>query len=268
MTAVVVESGAPARPLPVALALGWEEGRRIVLHPLALVGLVLMVGVVVVESSDGPRAAFDLVTAGPPYFYGLLVYFAAHLVATRDRRAHSGELLAALPRGGVERTAALCVAALAPTAVCAAFVLLVHGVHDALGLYAVPPSGWFLAHGVLGVLGGALLGTMVGRLSRVPGTALLVMVVMVVVDAWLGGRSDTIGPLATVVFWSVWHDELTRWAGVHPGSPEWHAVYLAALCAMAAAGSFLREAAVRRQALVAGGLATALAVVAGLLQLP
>lgn len=266
MTAALLESG--ARPLPVAVALGLQEGRRIALHPLALAGLALTVVMAAAESGDGPRAAFDLVTAGPPYFYGVLVYFAAHLVASRDRRAHSGELLAALPRDGVDRVAALCVAALVPTAVGAAFVLGLHALNDARGLYAVPPSGWYLAHGVLGILGGALLGVMVGRLSRVPGTALLVMVAMVVVDAWLGGRSDTLGPLATVIFWSVWHDDLGRWNGLHPGSPVWHAVYLAALCAMAAAGAFLREPAARVRALLLGGAATAVALVAGVLQLP
>lgn len=266
MTSALLE--AAPRALPVPVALGLLEGRRIVLHPLALAGLALTTGMAVVEAGDGPRAAFDLVVAGPPYFYGLLVFFAAHLVASRDRRAHSGELLAGLPRGGPDRVAGLCLAALAPAAVCTVLVLVVHGLNDARGLYAVPPSGWFLSHAVLGVLGGALLGVMTGRLSRVPGTALLVMVVMVVVDAWLGGRSEDLGPLATVIFWAVWHDDLSRWNGVHPGSEVWHAAYLAALCAMAAAGSFLREASVRRQALVVGAAASALAVVTGLLQLP
>ncbi len=147
-------------------------------------------------------------------------------------------------------------------------MLGVHALNDARGLYAVPPSGWFLAHGVLGILGGALLGGMVGRLSRVPGTALLVMVAMVVVDAWLGGRSATLGPLATVIFWSVWHDDLMVWNGVQPGSEVWHTAYLAALCAMAAAGAFLREPTVRTRALLLGGAATAVAVLAGVLQLP
>ncbi len=267
MTAVASEHARVARPFPVPVVLGLQEGRRILLHPISLLGLVLLVTAVVTDGNDiGPRGAFEITTAMPVFFSGVFTYFAAHLVASRDRRADSGELLAAVPAPGTARVAGLCVAALVPALFCAAYVLAMHAWFTASSTYVDAPSGWHLTQGPLTVLGGALLGAMVARLAFIPGTALLVMIAMVAVNGFLSDRGD-IQTLATFMSWPVW-DEGEGWHGLQAGSAAWHAVYLTALCAMAATGAFLREARNRFRVLCLGGAFTAAAVAAGLLQLP
>lgn len=268
-TAAVLEHGPVERTLPVPVVLGLQEGRRIALHPLALLGLVLTFVVMLTEGVEGARESFEAVSTGPTWFYGTLVFFAAHLVASRDRRAHSGELLAVVPASGVQRVAGLCLAALVPTLVAVVFVVTVHQANEARGLYLVPPNVWHLSQAPLTVLGGALLGIMVARMTRVPGVPLLVMIAMVLVNAWLNSKPLTLQPLATYVPWPVWTPINTRsWNGMNPGSPAWHVAYLAALCGMAATGAFLRESAHRPRVVAVGALFTAAAVVTGLLQLP
>jgi len=267
MTAVVLELGREPRPLPVPVALGLQEGLRILRHPIAVVGALLTVVLVLAVGDNGPRDAFEVPVLGPTFYYGVFVYFAANLVASRDRRAHSGELLAATAVPASGRVAALCVGALVPAAACAVFVAAVHLMQSARELYLVSPSVWHLTQAPLTVLGGALLGIMVGRLSRVPGTALLVMVAMVALDVWLNTLSPTAELLGTHRTWAVWVPG-AAWAGIHPGSALWHDVYLACLCAMAACGAFLRDTDRRWRVLGIGAALTALAVVPALAQLP
>lgn len=268
MTVAALDVRRASRPWPVPVVLGLHEGWRLVRHPVALLGLAATVTVVVAEGDNGPRAAFETIAAAPTFFYGVLVYFAAHLVASRDRRAHSGELLAAAPSPATSRTAALCLAALVPALVCAVFVYAVDALNSARGLYDVPPTVWHLAQAPLTVLGGALLGVMVARLTSVPGVALLVMIAMVMADAWLNSRPETVQPLATYVTWPRYGPHPDTWYGFYPGSVEWHVAYLAALCTMAATGAFLRDAVHRERVLLIGAGATAAAVLTGLAQLP
>lgn len=266
--AVVLDSGPAPRAWPVPVVLGLQEGRRIALHPLSLVGAALVLAVFLTQSREGARDAFETVVGLPTFFYGVLVFFAAHLVASRDRRSGTTELLAPLPSAATARVAALCVAALVPTAVCVAFVLVADEVTAADGLYAVAPSAWHLAQPPLTVLGAALLGTMVARLTSVPGVALLVMVAMVLVDAWLDSRPD-VGLLSTYVIWPEYGPGgSTAWWGIQPGSAPWHVAYLASLCGMAASGAFLREARRTWLVLLVGAACTACAVGTGIAQLP
>lgn len=258
---------APRRSgLPVPVALGMQEGRRIVLHPLSLTGLALYAVLVYTAQERGARGAYELVTDGPTFFAGVLTFFAAHLVASRDRRAHSGELLAAAPTTAAGRVAGLCVGALVPAAVCAGYVLSLHAWNLAREVYVVAPSAWHLAQGPLTLLGAALLGTMVARLTAVPGTPLVVMFAIIVACMWLDGQ-PLLRTLSPFTPWPVWVPD-SAWAGLHPGSAPWHVGYLVSLCAMAASGAFLREAHDRFRVLFVGGAFTAAAVVTGLLQLP
>lgn len=269
MTADVLAGRTAPRPVPVPVVLGLQEGLRLVRHPVAVVGLLLNVVLIFTEGDNGPRAAFEVVSIGPIFWYGVFVYFAANLVASRDRRARSGELLAALPRGGVDRVAALCLAALAPAAVCMLLVLGLDALLTAQGAYVEHPGVWHLLQAPLTVLGAALLGTMVARLTSIPGVALLVMIAMVLVNAWLNGKPETLQPLATFVPWARWPangDE--RWVGFYPGSPAWHDAYLVGLCAMAACGAFLREHPRPLRVLLLGAVLTALTAVPAVLQLP
>ena len=267
MSAAVLDARPAGAALPVAVVLGLQEGRRIVLHPIALAGAALMTVLVLVVGDNGSRDAFEVVTTGPTFFYGVFTYFAANLVASRDRRAHSGELLAALPTARSARVAGLCVAALVPTALCAAFVGAVHAANGLRGLYVVAPDVWHLAQAPLTVLGGALLGIMVARWTSLPGVALLVMIGMVLLNAWISEHDAQVQPLGTYVSWATWAPH-PDWAGMQPGSPAWHVAYLLVLCALAACGSFLRDTRRPWRVLGLGALLTALAVVPAVAQLP
>lgn len=267
MTAAALDVAPAVRSWPVPVVLGVQEGVRIARHPLSLIGAALLVVLVAVVGDNGTRDAFDVLSTGPTFFYGVFVYFAANLVASRDRRARSGELLEVAPSPATDRVAALCVAAAVPALVCTAFVLLVHAMNLARELYLVAPGGWHLAQGPLTVLGGALLGIMVARLTSVPGAALLVMVAMFAWNVWVSNHSSDIQTLGTFMAWPLWapHPE---WVGMEAGSPAWHDAYLASLCALAATGAFLRESRRPWLVVVLGAMLTAAAVLTGWLQLP
>lgn len=256
-----------ARRLPPAVVLGMQEGRRVFLHPASLAVVGLMVVVVLTLRDDGPRHAFELVSAMPTWFQGVATFFSAHLVASRDRRADGLEMLAPLPVSDAARTWAMVVAALVPAAFCAVLVAGVDRANRLQGLYLVPPDFWHLAQAPLTVLGAALLGLMVARCTALPGAPLLTMIVMVSTAAWLNAR-PTLQPLSTFVLWPVWGEADDVWHGMNPGSPAWHVAYLCSLCAMAAAGAFLAETRRRWIPLSVGALATTAAAVTGMLQLP
>lgn len=268
MTTVAVEpalSFVPSR-WPVAVALGRTEAWRIVRHPVALVGFALGALMLAVVGTNSPVDAFGAPTTGPTFFFGAFTYFAANLVTTRDRRADGEEVLAPVATDRLARTMATVLGALGPALLAAGLVVVAVGAYDALGLFEVRPGFWHLAQGPLSVLGGGLLGIMVGRWAPYPGVALLVMVAMV---AWnlVTSSIESWGPLGTSVSWERYTDD-GSWAGLYPGSPFWHDVYLAALCGMAAAGALLRDVANRLPLLAVGALLTASAALAGWAALP
>jgi len=65
MTAVVLDVAPTARAWPVPVVLGLQEGRRIVLHPLALLGAAATVAVHLSQGDNGPREAYDTVIGAP-----------------------------------------------------------------------------------------------------------------------------------------------------------------------------------------------------------
>jgi hypothetical protein len=260
---------APARILPVARELAVIEARRIAGHPLVLLGAVLFCAMITVSSGQGPGSGYDGLLTGPTFFLGVFTYFAANLAASRPRRDGNLDEHTSYPAAPPARTAGLCLAAFAPAVLAAALM------GGALTWYAagrvdlpVWPSAAELAAGPLTVLGGALLGVMVARWLRFPAAPGLVLVAVVAVtfvlnEGW-GGRYTLLSPYAT---FSVYVDD-GSWGGHTPGSPAWHAVYLAALCAMAAIGALLHD--VRRKAplFLLGVAVTAVAGLAGWAQLP
>ena len=258
----------PVPSLRVAAALAVPEAWRIVRHPVALVGLTLHLVVFASLADNGPRDAFDVNSTGSTFFYGVFVYFAVNLVASRTRREGSRELLAPLAAGKHERTLALCLASLGPTLLNIVITAAGYLMLELRGLFEVQPTFWHLAQGPLTVLGAALLGVMVARWAPYPGMALVVMVAMFAGNIWLSndGNGDG-GLLGTYMAWAVYGPG-TAWYGLYPGSPAWHVAYLASLCAMAAAGALLRTTPHRWRVLSLGAVATACAVAAGWAQLP
>lgn len=259
----------PSPVLPVARALAAGEARRLATSPLVLLGAGLYLAVVVVASGQGPGSAYDVLLTGPTFFVGVFTYFAAALAASRPRRDGALEGQASTPAPAVARTAGLCLAASGPVALTLVLMGLISA-WFAGGRADLPvePSAAELAAGPLTVLGGALLGVLVARWLPFPTAPVLVMVGVVAATFVLNERWDgdyaLLSPYAT---FSVFVPD-GSWGGHTPGSPAWHAVYLAALCGMAAAGALLRDARRPVVPFLAGVAAFALAVVAGTAQLP
>ncbi len=262
-----VADDAPVRRL--AREIAFVEARRLVSNPLVLLGVALYIAMIAVSSGSGPGSGYDGLVTGPTFFLGVFTYFAAHLGATRPRRHHCTDQHAALPAPPVARTAGLCLAAFAPALLAVALSATTMAWYAA-GRVTLPvwPSAGELSAGPLTVLGAALLGTMVARWLPFPTAPVLVIVVVVAVTFALneaaGGRYSMLSPYTT---FSVYVPD-GSWGGHSPGSPAWHAVYLAALCGMAAAGALLRDARRWQLALSAGAALTGVAVIAGVVQLP
>lgn len=258
----------PVPSLRVAAALAVPEAWRIIRHPVALAGLTLHLVLFASVADNGPRDAFDVMSTASTFFYGVFVFFAANLVASRTRRDGSRELLAPLAAGEHERTLALCLASLGPTLLNVVFNAAGYLMLELRGLFEVHPTFWHIAQGPLTVLGAALLGIMVARWAPYPGMALVVMVAMFAWNIWVSndGNGDG-GLLGTYVSWAVYGPG-TAWYGLYPGSPAWHVAYLAALCGMAAAGAVLRTSPHPWRVLAVGAVFTAAAVATGWAQLP
>lgn len=251
------------------LALARVEARRLVRHPIGLVGLAytaLMLGGP--GEGSGTAATFDNLTSATTFSYGVFIFFAANLLATRDRRDDSEELLAASAARSVDRVLALCVAALGPTFVAAVVVGIAAWTYDVRDLLVVPPSFWQLAQGPVTVLGAALLGIMIGRWAPYPGAPLLLMVAVVAGNVYVNASEATRGPVGLYTSWAVWEDDTGSWGGMDPGSPGWHVAYLLGLCAMAAVGALLSAVHSRLPLLALGAGLTVATVLAGVAALP
>jgi len=111
---------APGPRLRSVLGLTRVEGRRLITHPVILVGpgLVLLIG------ARSPRAFQFLFLSGLGFFaIGIGTFVAANLCASRSRRDGTEELLASLPLRVADRTAAQLLSVAAPLAA----VLLIAG---------------------------------------------------------------------------------------------------------------------------------------------
>lgn len=255
------------RTTPVAVALGWAEAVRLTSHPLILVALAWITTVLVFDGDGGPRTAYTLVTDVPTFVLGPFVFFAANLLASRERRHGSEEWLDSMPAPAAERTRAAQLAVVCPFALGSALVLATLVVELATDQFITEPLALEVASGLLPLLGAGLLGVMVARWLPWPGTAALVMVALVATHMAFADRFRLLGAYVEWAAWSA-NDDSSAWAGVVPGSRGWHVVYLLALCAMAATGAHLVHARRKLPVLALGGAVTAVAVFAGWAQLP
>ena len=258
-----------ARPVgSLVPALARQEARRLLLHPLTLVGFaIFLVNASATLLEDyGPRSAFETTNMVLSFYPGLLLVLAANLLATRDRRADSDELLAPLPGRAEERFLAQALAALAPATVGLAAVLALHAAYLATDRYVVVPTPWHLLAGPVTLVGACLFGSMLG--VWVPGRAAGVvgLVALVVANVWL---DNTAGyrPLGAAMSWARWGLYPDAWAGVVAGSPALHVGYLVSLSAMAFAAAWVRVASRRTPAVVLGVVAFLAAAATGVAQL-
>lgn len=255
------------RPPTPAAALGQVEAVRFARHPLILLALAWIITVLVFDGDGGPRTAYTLVTDVPTFVLGPFVFFAANLLAGRERRNGSEEWLDSMPVPAAERTRAAQLAVVAPVALGTALVLAMLTVALATDQFVTEPTFLELVSGLLPLLGAGLLGVMVARWLPWPGAAALVMLALVATHIALADRYRLLG---AYVEWAAWSasDDSSAWAGVVPGSRGWHVVYVLALCAMAATGAHLVHARRKLPVLAVGGAFTVVAVVAGWAQLP
>lgn len=268
VTAPRLVTAPPVRSLVPVLAR--QEARRLLLHPITLFGFAtyFLSGLVSgVLSDDGPRAAFEMTTTLLTFFPGVLLILSANLVATRDRRADSDELLAPLPGRAEERFKAQALASLAPAGVALLPALALHAYYLADDRYVVAPTVWHLLAGPVTIVGACLFGIMLGLWIPVRGAAVVGLVALVVANAWLDNEpSGRLFGLSTT--WAVWGPTGDQWAGLHPGSATWHLGYLVSLCALAVAAAWLRVADRRTPPVVLGLVALGTTVLTGILQWP
>lgn len=270
----VAHAGARPRILPT---LALNESRRLLCHPLSLLGPALWILDVATSGWDGPRPAFTALTAPMTMFWGVPLFFAANLVASASRRAGTEELLGVLPRGWADRAGGLCLAAFAP------FLAGVLGQAALLGLYLVTdnpleryPTIAELAGGPLNLLGACLLGIAVARWLPWPGAPLLVMVALIRVNQHLdtagaapGEESGPLHMLGFYVDFALWGPEpFLAPRGFRPGSAGWHAVYLLGMCLGAGALAMLARPSRRSLWLTVGAAAVVVSAVAGALTIP
>ena len=257
----------PVRSLVPALAV--QEARRLLLHPVTLLGFAIFAfnAVMTLLGDYGPRSAFETTCMVLTFYPGVLLILSANLVTTRDRRAESDELLAPLPGRPEERLLAKALASLAPASVGLVLLLALHAGYLATDRYVVTPTGWHLLAGPATLVGACLFGTMLGVWLPARGTAVVGLVAMVVAAVWLDGSGDArlLGP---AVGWARWGAFAEQWAGVYPGSAALHLGYLVSLCAMAFAAAWVRVADRRTPAVVVGLVALGSAAVLGTAQLP
>ena len=259
-----------ARPVgTVVPTLALQEARRLLLHPLTLLGFAIFAvnAVATLRQDYGPRSAFETVSMVLTFYPGVLLVLSGNLLATRDRRADADELLAPLPGRAEERVLAQALASLAPAVVGLAGVVALHLAYLADDRYVVVPSVWHLLGGPVTLVGACLFGLMVGIWVPARAAAVVGVVALVVANVWLDNTEvyRALGAAMSWVNWGLYPDD---WAGVVPGSAALHLGYLASLCAMALAAAWVRVASRRAPAVVLGLVALGSAVGFGIAQLP
>jgi hypothetical protein len=262
---------APARPVRVVVpVLARAEALRLLLHPVTLVGTGLwafMNSTLFWGTDPRPLDVFESVGSSLSWTPGVLMILVGYLVATREHRAGTTDVLGSLPAQEPERIRALCLASLAPGLVALGLNLALTGILLAREMFAETPTVPQLVQAPLTVVGAVLLGVMVAVWAPVAFAPALTVVVMVGAHVALGS-SSTASLFGPAVFWADWGVTGGQlWHGFIAGSPWWHLAYVAGLCGLAAAGALVRST--RSRLVLAGGLALlVLTVLAAVLQLP
>jgi hypothetical protein len=266
----LVPAAPAARPVrSTVLVLARQETTRLLRHPLSIAGLALyaLFATGNLLGPADPIRTFGFIDTTPTVVPGLFALLAGSLLASRDHRARTDELLTPLPGRAVERVAAMCLACLAPAALTLLLVLALHAVQLQQGLYVESPGLGHLTQGAVTVLGGGLFGVMVGTWTPTRSAALLALVLMVVVNLAVAADGWPHHLFALLVEWSIYVPE-GAWVGLRAGSPGWHLAYLLGLCGLAACAALLRVAPRRTPVLHASVTFLAVAVAGGSGQLP
>jgi hypothetical protein len=268
-TAVTTFRPVAAPRLTILPPLVRQEARRLVLHPLFLVGFAVTLAVFLVTMfhDEAHRDVISSVDSAPTFFAGVLGLFAANLVTTRDRRAGSSELLAPLPAREHERTRALILASLLPAAVTLVVVMTFHSLYLVLDFYADLPSTGLLLQAPVAVWGGCLLGVLVGRWAPTRAAAVLLVVGLVSFNVWTESDNPSRRLFGFMTSWLQWTTKSpNKETPLIAGSPIWHVGYLTALCGLAVVAALLRTAPRRGGLLALGMVLAGAATLAGIAQ--
>lgn len=252
--------------LHLVRALAGVQSRRLLRHPVLLVGCAWVVAAMAFSRPDTPYEKYSALTGMVAFLVGPLAFFAANLVASSERRSGAEEWMPCLPVPRAARTSALLVACLVPAGVAVLLTALVWllVVQDG-GLGSAMVLDWtHVASVPVTVLGGAVLGVAVARLLPWPGLPLVVMVALVAVNVRVQAELAYLGPY---VDFAVWTDG-DAVPAMLPGSGGWHLVYLTALTGLAASGALLRDARRPWLPFTAGAVFGVAVLVAGVAQLP
>jgi hypothetical protein len=260
-------TSAPVRAVVPALAV--QEARRLLLHPLTLLGFAVFAfnAAVTLVDDQGPRSAFETVNLVLTFYPGLLLVLAANLVGSRDHRAGSDEVLGPLPGRAEERLLAQALASLAPALVGLVAVLALHVGYLAGDRYVVSPGIWHVVAGPVTLVGACLFGLMLAVWTRARSLGLIGLVVLVGLCVYLDNQEGA-HLFGAAVSWARWGMFPDEWAGVYDGSPMWHVGYLLSLSALALAAAWVRVADRRTPPVVLGVAALVAVMATGLAQLP
>lgn len=257
------------------------EMSRLARHPMFLAGLAFgvlmtlvavqeMTKVVTVDALSMPVTAVSV---------GVFSMVAAHQLTRSFDRAE--ELLEATPTSRVERTSSLCLSALVPTAVAAAWLVMYAVVEGRLWttpdwLYGTLSRAdvWavILGNTVVAALGGTLLGIAAGRWWHFRGSAAALVLGVVI---WCFGIFGAFSAEGVPPEWTRWFRLLApvnyfsnpapgvpgqnglAGSDILTGSPWWYLVWLLTLCGLAAIAALLKgsEGTTRRRLVRLGAAA-------------
>lgn len=288
MTAVVAPA-APARSHHVVLQLAVAEGRRLVRHPVVLVGLALCLTGLVVAARTTPEESGSLpvilLSGAGQWPLAVAALLAANLTAVRPRRYGTPELEDTTLTGPGTRTLGLLAATGALTLV--AFALLAVAAVTFEAWNGIPvrfAEGFASRHmhiteflqGPLAVTTMAVLGVVLGR--WVPTRLLAPLLLLPGLVGFLHTMWRFDAPAWRFAPIMV-HEQQLAWVQVTPsggysiiggfaiGDLAWHLVYLAGVTVLLAVAAVARSGWSRPLGIAAGS-GLALAVAGGTLQLP
>jgi hypothetical protein len=266
MSAIAV----PAAPSVVPV-LAMAEARRLLRHPVMVGGFALWAALTTFGTLLGhPRArdVFEAVGSTQSWTPGLPAIFVAYLVATRERRSGTLDVIGSLPVRDLDRVRGLCLASLGPGLVALVLNVAAMVALDARHGFPAAVSPAHVLLPPLTVVGAVLMGVMVAVWAPFPLAPALATILMiafhVVVETGEPGHL-----FAPAVFWAAWPQAGGEyWIGYLTGSPWWHLLYVAGLCGLAAAAALLRVAPRVSQVVPFGLGALVVTVTGALVQLP
>jgi hypothetical protein len=262
------------------LPLARREAWRLITSPAILVMALYCLLLTGVGAIDGEsfldRAKWaEFIAYVCLLFLGPVTYISAHLVASSARRGGASPQFDAAPMDGRRRDLALCLGVLiGPAAVALGLALL--GARLAFGIVFTDPDGptvveWSatdVAQIPALILGAGILGVVVARWLRFPGSLIVGFLGMCALTLWMMAP-----PLPATRPWFSWFALISWFSDVDAAltptpSMAWHTVYLLAWSWIGVCAVALRHPEGRRPWLVGLGVGVILLASTGVAQLP